>query len=626
MLKFIEGFDQFQGNADASLLSALNSAGYQVSGGLAMVPGRKTNSYALEIQVSPGSAGEVWSNRTNSIKQDMFAISTSPSGRSIAVGNAGVAMTSTDDSTWLPLIIGVTVNMKDIKCGESGTWIGVGDDSTVVRSTDGRNFTRITLPLAGLSLKAVTDGGGKWVAVGANGSAGAILLSLDDGLTWSPAAQQGTAPHLSIGYGNATWLVGGVNGQLLKSSDGNAYTNEAYGTAANINAIAFGDNTWLATDNLNLRKSTNNGLSWSNAATEIITSGQLRTIAYAAGRWIVAGDNAKLLYTTDLSTSWTTAVLTGASGQINDVSASSGAQVGWRMVGQRISAGGVDMAMLYVSLAPPNAVTRRYSTSSPRLVIGFAHRSSVRGRIASIVNLLNMDWPGPVVILGQAGTVVPARDVWYYYELVIDRTSNQVQLYINNVLDITVALPAAGATMQNFDFSYVAENGAVTRLDDMYFLDSDSTGGATLVDRIGPIQIPTRMPDADVLTQWTAASAGPHWAQVGILPASEESYVRSATSGAQDLFSSATALPAEAGTPQAPIIAVGLTVLAQKSDIDARQLGLAVGQGGTQKVVVDTALNIVPEYSYAIFETAPGDVPWTPSNVTATPFGVIVKP
>jgi hypothetical protein len=102
--------------------------------------------------------------------------------------------------------------------------------------------------------------------------------------------------------------------------------------------------------------------------------------------------------------------------------------------------------------------------------------------------------------------------------------------------------------------------------------------------------------------------------------------VRSATSGAQDLYSSNAALPAGAGTESAPILAVGVIALAQKSDLDARQLGLVVGSPGNQKEVVDTTLSTTMEYSFAIFETGPGNQAWTADSVLNTPFGIAVRP
>src|SRR5262249_45331074 len=152
------------------------------------------------------------------------------------------------------------------------------------------------------------------------------------------------------------------------------------------------------------------------------------------------------------------------------------------------------------------------------------------------------------------------------------------------------------------------------RVDDMYLLDDTSPAGETLVGRLSPIQVPIRMPTEDVHTDWTGSTVGPHYTLVGLLPPSTESFIRSNTSGAQDLFLSSAALPAGAGNPDTPIIAVGILALAQKGDIDNRQIGLVVGDVGNQNEVIDTAMSITPEYSYAIFEKAPGGVAWDATN------------
>lgn len=105
-------------------------------------------------------------------------------------------------------------------------------------------------------------------------------------------------------------------------------------------------------------------------------------------------------------------------------------------------------------------------------------------------------------------------------------------------------------------------------------------------------------------------------------PPVDDQYIQSNTSAAEDSFLSNEGLP-----QGAQIIAVGMTALNFKSDIDARQLGMVVGKKGQpQKQVVDTQLSTDPKYSYAVFESAPGDAAWTDELVTTVPFGVIVRP
>lgn len=625
MLKHVDGFDHLQGQSAATLLSSLAAGGYTSSTGMAMAAGRHLNTFALELQVSPGAAGQSWSARSNTISQALRDIATNNAGRWNAVGDQGVAATTTDGVNWTPLILGTPVNMKGIDC-DGAVWIAVGDSGTILRSTDGRNFTPIAAPITTANLRAVkTDGAGSWLIVGSAGTAGCIFRSTDGGLTWANISVNLMSSNLCAAFGNGQWVVGGTGGQLMTSPDMTAWTKHTFGVATSVTGIAFGDAQWLALAGNNVRRSIDNGVTWALATAALIPAGTLNAIDYADGRWIVAGDSGGLRLSDDTGLTWLTPSATGLGTlALYGLAVARGTQVGWAAVGNK-SAGAKPVATIFMSLAPPTILNRAIHSTGNKLVIGFAHNSTARGRILSVDGLFDMDWPAGITILGVDGTAVPAKNVWYYYELIIDKMAGNVSLYINNTLDLVAPLTGL-AGIDDFSVSWIAENGAISRVDDVYLLDDTSPAGEVLTARLGPIQVPIRMPTEDVHTDWTGSTPGPHYTLIGLLPPSTESYVRSNVSGAQDLFKSSAALPAGAGDPLTPIIAVGVMALAQKGDIDNRQMGLVVGDIGTQNEVIDTAMSITPEYSYAIFEKAPGGVAWDATNTLSTPFGVVVRP
>ena len=623
-LKHIDGFDQYQGQAGQTLLSSLAAAGYSVSSGVAMAAGRKAGQYALELQVGAGTAGSSWSTRNTTVKADLYGVAANTAGRFVAVGDAGTAITSLDGIAWAALILGTNKNLRGIEC-HSGTYIAVGEGGTILRSTDGQNWSTRTAPNAAANLYDVAWGNNRWLAVGALGTAGVILSSDDDGMTWSNVTENpGTYVNQCVAYGDC-WMVGGANGQVLTSDNGLGFTtrSDANNTAA-INDLAFSNGTWLTAAGNSIRRSLDKGITWTNAAVSPAGNNvTLQAIAVSDHRWIVTGTGGVMLLSDD-TTTWTRPQITSTTSTLLDICVTSGARVGWCTVGSRPTANGVPA--IYVSLAPPTTIGRTFTSTANRVVIGFAYRATARGRIMSIAGLLDVDWPAGIQILGTSGASVPIKDTDYYYELVIDKAANTVTLFVNDTQDLTVALPQAGATMTSYAITWQAENGAVARLDDLYLLDSDNTGGSTLTTRLKPISIPIRLPDTDVVADWTPSAPGNHWPLVGLLPPSSASYVSSAESGKQDLYTSAKALPVNAGTSAAPIIAVGVLALAQKSDLDNRQLGLVIGAPGNQKEVIDTTLSISPEYSFAVFETAPGNAAWTAETVQSTPFGIAVRP
>lgn len=617
-LKFIEGFGQFQGQVGSQLLASLTAAGYQVSQGVTLGAGRHPDSYTAELQVSAGAAGGSWSSRVNGIKSNLRAAAFG-NGRWVVVGDNGVIYTSTNTIDWVPCANPLTANLYDVAYA-GGLWVAVGDASVVLTSTDGQNWTQRTAP-AGLSLRAVAFGDDRWIAVGAAGAAGAIITTTD-GVSWGSLTGGTYGNNDVLHHEDLGWVVVGNAGQVLLSDDGTTFTPGAYGATGNIAAVDYDGEVLVAVAGTAFRQSVNGGSTWSAGAQ--ISGSTIAELATAGGLWVAVGSNGAIFTSNDLIT-WTKRTGTG-SHHFYGVAVSTGAQAAWMAVGQVYGSVPNNLATLYVSMAPPTTISRTFHSSATRVVLGFAHRANARGRIASIEGVCDIDWPAGIEILGVTGNAVPIRNAWYYYELTIDKTSQTISLHINDTADITVAMPPAVAEMTTYKVTWQVENGAVGRIGDIYFLDSSTEGGATLVNRLKPIRVPVRFPTADELIEWSSTEAGDHWTVVGLPPPANNRYLHSSTSGAQELFTSDEELPEGAGTPAMPILAVGLVALASKSDLDNRQLGMVVGQGASQKEVVETAMSMDPKYSYAVFEKAPGNVAWDDTNVVSTPFGVVVRP
>lgn len=639
MLLHIDGFDQFQKQTGATLLASLQSAGYVTSQGLAVGPGRHDNSYALELQVSAGAAGASWSRRTNPLKATLYDAGFDSQGRWITVGVGGAMGTSQDTITWAPLTSGTPNTLRSITYAD-GLWVTVGEKGTILTSPDGVTWTARICPLPNATLRSVHRAQGRYVAVGGNGTAGAIVTS-EDGVTWAAITENsGNKPLSRVRYGGAGWLAVGEGSQCLFSTDGINWVNKPVTVSANITGCAHDGSAWVVTVGGAVYRTADLGVTWTKHFEEVVRSRSLTDIGYTDGRWIVSTDYGGVATSDDSGMTWTTRSLPGSGSQeINSLKVLTGATAIWMVVGRAFSEGTASAASyIYVSAAPPTTVKRTFTSNAAKVVLGFAHRANARGRILSIDGLLNMDWPAGIEILGVTGEAVPIRNAWYYYEIEIDRAAAQATLYINNTRDVTVPLPEAVAEMVDFTVTWQSENGAISRIDDMYFLDSDTgTGGpvvegeaapvaSRMISRLRPIRIPVRLPTADAHVEWDSSSQGDHWTHVGLLPPSTSSFIRSSTSGAKDMFTSSTPLPEGAGTGSMPIIAVGVIALAQKSDLDHRQLGLVIGSGDKTKEVIDTTLSMTPEYSLGVFESAADGSMWTVESIESTPFGVSVRP
>jgi hypothetical protein len=284
---------------------------------------------------------------------------------------------------------------------------------------------------------------------------------------------------------------------------------------------------------------------------------------------------------------------------------------------------GRTQAVRALQLTNTASLSRTFTSAQSKVVIGFAYNAaSKRSAVVNIPNVGTLDWDtetGKMSLANGTGTATILLGLWYYFEIVIDKANQLLQLYINNGKDIEVALPATAINLSTFACTWSGTAAETKKIDDIFVVDS-STG--KYVDRVGPIAIQCRLPTSDVDKEWSPSTGTDHWDLVNNQPPDETQYIQSNTSGAEDSFLSNDGLPSGA-----QVIAVGLVVLNKKSDIDARQLGMVVGRKGQpQKQVLDTNLTTTPKYSYAVFESAPGDAAWTDETVTSIPFGVVVRP
>lgn len=276
-----------------------------------------------------------------------------------------------------------------------------------------------------------------------------------------------------------------------------------------------------------------------------------------------------------------------------------------------------------LTLTDAAAIKRTFTSTQQKFVLGFAYSAaSKRTPVVNIPGVGELQWDaatGRMALANGTGTAVILIGLWYYFEIVVDKANQLLQLYINNGKDVEVALPSTALNLTTFECTWSGAADDVKKLDDIMVVDS---GTGRYTDRVGPTAIQARLPTSDVDREWSPSSGTDHWDLVNNMPPKDDEYVQSNTSGAQDTYLSNNGLPQNAN-----IIAVGLTVLNRKSDIDARQLGMVIGQKGQQqKEVVDTQLSTSPKYSYAVFETAPDGSAWTDESVTDVPFGVKVRP
>lgn len=139
-------------------------------------------------------------------------------GTLVAVGNAGVILSSTDNGrTWTPRNSGVSVWIVGVTYGD-GQFVAVADRGIILTSTDGANWTLAPSTGTTQRMNNVVHADGKFVAVG---EAGTILTSAD-ARTWTPRISGVTAWLHGLAYNERIghFAASGQGGVILYSPDG----------------------------------------------------------------------------------------------------------------------------------------------------------------------------------------------------------------------------------------------------------------------------------------------------------------------------------------------------------------------------------------------------------------------
>jgi hypothetical protein len=145
----------------------------------------------------------------------------------------------------------------------------------------------------GNDLRAVTYGGGRYAAVGKNGT----VLTSTDNVAWTSASSDFYDDYNTVAYGNHLFVVGGNWGYVGKSTDGIDWTYDSSATSDDILGIAFGNGTFVAVGSGYIMTSSDGG-TWTLGSDPDI-SGNFNGVAYTGGYFIAVGDNGRILYSSN---------------------------------------------------------------------------------------------------------------------------------------------------------------------------------------------------------------------------------------------------------------------------------------------------------------------------------------
>lgn len=199
-----------------------------------------------------------------------------------------------------------------------------------------------------------------------------------------------------------------------------------------------------------------------------------------------------------------------------------------------------------------SSLSRVFAPTGGEMTVGVAARFSDRGGAFLSVDSvgLSVGVDGLLSVNDVQGQVIPAADKYYYYEMRLDWTAGEVEIFVNGKSDIVA--PLNGDMPDEVTVTLggaVGPSGAplAFSVDDFYIADSAP---------LGPIEVATQMANVDASPQAWATSKDAedpeegeepetvsHAEIVGALPPDPlDSYIQSGTAGAEDRFTSSTVL------------------------------------------------------------------------------------
>jgi hypothetical protein len=177
--------------------------------------------------------------------------------------------------------------------GQYGTnYFLAGDNATLLRSSDGTNWTRVTLPVSAVTTNFISGLAASSNLMVATGDQGLILTS-PDGATWTNHSYSTSNWLFRVRYLNGTFLAVGENGFILTSTNGTSWSPKTSGTGNWLNDAVMISNTCYIVGNNGTVLASTNFLNWTNLGT--ITLQSLYGAATQNGQLVVVGLQGSIL-------------------------------------------------------------------------------------------------------------------------------------------------------------------------------------------------------------------------------------------------------------------------------------------------------------------------------------------
>ena len=212
--------------------------------------------------------------------------------RYVAVGDRGLIIDRrAGQTTWnqrLGLVYGdlKAVGYRSYYVGNNlqYTYVAVGNEGAVIRSSDLDNWSLPIATLANRTLNSVAHNNGQWVAVGEGGQ---IITSTDDGVSWTLDNSTTDLNLYDVAY-FGQWIIVGDKGYVyLRDQDTSVWTRYNIGASDSLRNVAFINNVIYVVGARGTIATSLEGTKWT--VSDRLTSNRLNGISRGASTPVTVG-------------------------------------------------------------------------------------------------------------------------------------------------------------------------------------------------------------------------------------------------------------------------------------------------------------------------------------------------
>jgi PKD repeat protein len=253
------------------------------------------NSSGISITVWPPLTAP-WARSSSPTEGDLYGVAAGDH-RLVAVGDDNTIITSTDGLNWSADTVSAPGSYFNVVAYGNGLFATTGDGGAIFTSADGTNWTQQTSPTTD-GLWGMTFGNGLWVAVGDEGT----IVTSPDGSHWTEQTNGIAAWLENVTFDNGQFVAVGGFGEICASTDGTNWTHQTLpANGEQLSGITSGNGLFVAVGSDGEIFTSPDGANWTQQNSGGDAS--LYNVSYGNGHFIAVGDDGAILLSTD-ATNW----------------------------------------------------------------------------------------------------------------------------------------------------------------------------------------------------------------------------------------------------------------------------------------------------------------------------------